>query len=45
MDMPSSEDRYQILKEHLGSIEHEISDSDLKIIAAVASGFVSSDLA
>lgn len=45
MDMPSSDDRYHILKEHLSSIEHEILDSDLKIIAAVASGFVSSDLA
>ena len=49
IDMPSSEDRYQILKYHLGkllsSMTVEINDEHLKIIARAASGFVSSDLA
>ena len=45
IDMPSSDDRYMILKEHLGEIKHDIKEEDLRMIGAVASGFVSSDLA
>lgn len=45
-DMPSAEDRYEILKSHLKMIgEVHISDNELELIARAASGFVSSDLA
>ena len=46
-DMPSSDDRYAILKSHLSMLEEvvDIKDEDLQIIARAASGFVSSDLA
>ena len=45
LDMPSAEDRYLILKEHLTQVPQSISDEDLKMMSAAASGFVSSDLA
>ena len=47
-EMPSAEDRHQILKLHLESLlktSIEIRDEDLLYIARAASGFVSSDLA
>ncbi|CDW86820.1 spermatogenesis-associated protein 5-like [Stylonychia lemnae] len=45
-DMPSAEDRYDILKAHLQVLgENDITDSELEIIGRAASGFVSSDLA
>lgn len=46
-DMPSSEDRFEILSIHLKSLGVEvcIKDEDLVVIARAASGFVSSDLA
>jgi len=45
-DMPSAEDRYEILKSHLSVLgENDITDSELEIIGRAASGFVSSDLA
>jgi len=47
-EMPSAEDRHEILKKHLGSLvktEVQIRDEDLLYIARAASGFVSSDLA
>ena len=44
-DMPSSEDRFKILKAHLKTIEIcKITDEELDMIAKAASGFVSSDL-
>lgn len=45
MDMPSALDRYHVLNQHIASIPHQIADQDLRLIAAAASGFVSSDLA
>lgn len=47
-DMPSAEDRHEILKVHLESLVKtsvEIKEEDLLYIARAASGFVSSDLA
>jgi len=45
-DMPSAEDRYEILKSHLSILgENDITDNELEIIGRAASGFVSSDLA
>ena len=46
-EMPTSEDRHQILKVHLEGvgIEVEIKAEELEMIARAASGFVSSDLA
>ena len=45
-DMPSAEDRYDVLRSHLNKIGGiHIEDSELEIIARAASGFVSSDLA
>eukprot|EP00347_Sterkiella_histriomuscorum_P019506 403341369 len=45
-DMPSAEDRYEILKSHLQQIPNvQIDNNQLEIIARAASGFVSSDLA
>ncbi len=45
MDMPSAMDRYEVLHQHLAPITHSISDQELRLIAAAASGFVCSDLA
>jgi transitional endoplasmic reticulum ATPase len=47
-DMPSSADRFEILKSHLSQLtntEVGITNDDLTLIARAASGFVSSDLA
>jgi hypothetical protein len=45
MDMPSDQDRYLIMKDHLQSLQlNGIADDDLKGISKAASGFVSSDL-
>ena len=45
-NMPSAEDRFEILKSHLSIIaDVQIEDQELEIIARAASGFVSSDLA
>jgi len=44
-DMPTAEDRFEILKAHLGKYEFDIENDELKYIANAASGFVSSDLA
>lgn len=45
-DMPTSEDRFLILKSHIDEIQgHQILDDDLLLIGRAASGFVSSDLA
>lgn len=44
-DMPSSEDRFEILKVHLSKLQHEIKEEDLMLISRAASGFVGSDLA
>ena len=44
-EMPSTEDRYEILKTHLATIDDcKISDEELDMVAKAASGFVSSDL-
>lgn len=45
MDMPSSKDRYQVLKSHLEAVPHTITKDELKTLANAASGFVCSDLA
>lgn len=45
MDMPTSEDRFQIMKEHLDHVGSSVSEQDLVIISRATSGFVSSDLA
>jgi len=45
MDMPTDEDRYLIIKDHLKSLSlNGIGDEDLRGISKAASGFVSSDL-
>ena len=44
LDMPSDQDRFNILKVHLKNLEG-VPDDELKIMARAASGFVSSDLA
>lgn len=45
LDMPSADDRYQVLTEHLTSVPNTVTSEDLKMMAAAASGFVCSDLA
>jgi ATP-dependent 26S proteasome regulatory subunit len=45
MDMPSASDRYHVLHQHLSSVPHSFTETDLKLMAAAASGFVCSDLA
>ena len=44
-EMPSSEERFDILKSHLETVEcNKIDDEELDMVAKAASGFVSSDL-
>ena len=44
-EMPSTDDRFKILRAHLATIDEcKISDEELDMVAKVASGFVSSDL-
>ena len=44
-EMPSTEDRFEILKTHLATIDDcKINDEELDMVAKAASGFVSSDL-
>ena len=43
--MPTDQDRYLVLKEHLRPLAHEIEDQDLLMIARASSGFVCSDIA
>ena len=45
MDMPQSEDRFHIMKEHLDHVGSSVSEQDLVMISRATSGFVSSDLA
>ena len=45
MDMPTEVDRFLIFQEWMKVYKNNIDDQELKIIARVCSGFVSSDLA
>ena len=45
LDMPSDSDRYLIFKEHFRLLKNSVNDQDLKMMAKVSSGFVSSDIA
>ena len=45
MDMPQDYDRFEIFKEHLRLLPHQICDEDLLMIARASSGFVTSDIA
>ena len=44
-DMPTELDRYHILSEWMKVYQNNVDSEQLKIIARVCSGFVSSDLA
>lgn len=45
IDMPSDNDRFLIMQEHLSHVSNNIDPQDLLMLARVASGFVSSDIA
>ena len=45
MDMPTELDRYHIFSEWMKAYQNNVDSEQLKIIARVCSGFVSSDLA
>ena len=45
MDMPTEFDRYHIFREWMKVYTNNVDDEELKVIARVCSGFVSSDLA